>query len=63
MTVLALLALFAPFAGKAHSSKEDMPIAEGKFQPNWESLQQYECPEWFNEEDYGQLKLIRDQWI
>jgi hypothetical protein len=22
-----------------------------------------ECPEWFNEEDYGQLKLIRDQWI
>jgi hypothetical protein len=22
-----------------------------------------ECPEWFNEEDYAQLRLIRDQWI
>ena len=22
-----------------------------------------ECPEWFNEDDYNQLKLIRDQWI
>ncbi len=22
-----------------------------------------ECPEWFDEEDYYQLKLIRDQWI
>ena len=22
-----------------------------------------DCPEWFNEEDFSQLKLIRDQWI
>ena len=22
-----------------------------------------ECPPWLNEEDYNQLKLIRDQWI
>lgn len=22
-----------------------------------------ECPEWFNEDDYRQLKLLRDQWI
>jgi len=22
-----------------------------------------ECPDWFNEEDFQQLKLIRDQWI
>ncbi len=22
-----------------------------------------ECPEYFNEEDYAQLKIIRDQWI
>lgn len=21
------------------------------------------CPDWFNEEDYQQLKIIRDQWI
>ena len=22
-----------------------------------------QCPDWFNEDDYSQLKLIRDQWI
>jgi len=22
-----------------------------------------QCPEWFNEEDFAQLKMIRDQWI
>jgi hypothetical protein len=22
-----------------------------------------ECPDWFNEEDYTQIRLIRDQWI
>jgi hypothetical protein len=22
-----------------------------------------QCPDWFNETDYAQLKLIRDQWI
>jgi hypothetical protein len=22
-----------------------------------------ECPDWFHEEDYAQIKLIRDQWI
>ena len=27
------------------------------------SLVPSECPDYFNEEDYGQLKLIRDQWI
>ena len=21
------------------------------------------CPEWFNEEDYRQLRMIRDQWV
>jgi hypothetical protein len=21
------------------------------------------CPEWFNEDDYRQLKMIRDQWV
>jgi len=22
-----------------------------------------ECPEWFNEEDWAQMKLVRDQWV
>ena len=29
------------------------PIAEGKFQPTWESLSRYECPEWFRDVKFG----------
>lgn len=29
------------------------PIAAGKFQPNWESLEQYEAPAWFRNAKFG----------
>jgi len=29
------------------------PMAPGKFQPNWESLQQYQVPEWFRDAKFG----------
>jgi len=29
------------------------PMAPGKFQPTWESLQQYEAPEWFRDAKFG----------
>ncbi|MFD2034689.1 alpha-L-fucosidase [Belliella marina] len=29
------------------------PIAPGKFEPTWESLQQYETPEWFRNAKFG----------
>jgi alpha-L-fucosidase len=29
------------------------PIASGPFQPTWESLQQYETPEWFRDAKFG----------
>ena len=29
----------------------------------WDSRDIVGGPEWFNEEDFSQLKLIRDQWI
>jgi len=29
------------------------PIAEGKFEPTWESLSQYEVPEWFRNAKFG----------
>ena len=28
-------------------------IADGPFQPNWDSLKQYECPEWFRDAKFG----------
>jgi alpha-L-fucosidase len=29
------------------------PVAEGKFQPTWESLKQYQVPEWFRDAKFG----------
>lgn len=29
------------------------PVADGKFQPDWQSLQQYETPEWFRDAKFG----------
>ncbi len=29
------------------------PVAPGKFEPSWESLQQYEVPEWFRNAKFG----------
>ena len=29
------------------------PVATGKFQPTWESLSQYEVPEWFRDRKFG----------
>ena len=33
------------FAGRGRSA--NLPIAEGKFKPNDESLKQYQYPDWF----------------
>jgi alpha-L-fucosidase len=29
------------------------PVAKGKFQPSWDSLSQYQCPEWFRDAKFG----------
>ena len=29
------------------------PIMKGKFEPSWESLGQYQCPEWFRDAKFG----------
>jgi alpha-L-fucosidase len=29
------------------------PLAQGPFQPSWESLRQYRCPEWFRDAKFG----------
>jgi alpha-L-fucosidase len=29
------------------------PVVQGPFQPSWESLQQYRCPEWFRDAKFG----------
>lgn len=32
---------------------QDMPLPEGPYSPTWESLQQYDCPEWFRDAKFG----------
>jgi alpha-L-fucosidase len=34
-------------------STADEPMAPGKFAPTWESLKQYQCPEWFRDAKFG----------
>src|SRR5690606_8079450 len=29
------------------------PVASGKFEPTWQSLEQYEVPEWFRDAKFG----------
>ena len=41
----------APVA--SHISATAEPMDTGKFQPTWESLQKYECPEWFRDAKFG----------
>jgi len=36
---------------RVDTSKE--PIAKGKYKPSWESLSDYQCPEWFRDAKFG----------
>lgn len=56
LTSLALLLLPAVVCADNHQSPASgyaEPIAQGKFQPTWESLSQYEVPEWFCNAKFG----------
>jgi len=51
---LALLAL-SPLATVAAQTADtpSLPIAAGPFAPSWQSLQQYQCPDWFRDAKFG----------
>jgi len=34
-------------------STTNEPVATGKFQPTWKSLEQYQCPDWFRDGKFG----------
>lgn len=45
---------FSAATEAAHKANETAePIAPGKFQPTWDSLQQYQTPEWFRDAKLG----------
>ena len=37
----------------AMSAQNNVPVKEGAFSPNWESLNAWECPEWFKDAKFG----------
>ena len=46
-----LILLICSFVSCKQTSKEAMQT--GKFEPTWESLKQYEIPEWFRDAKFG----------
>ena len=40
-------------AGQMHAQISDVPMEEGRYANNWESLKQWECPEWFKDAKFG----------
>lgn len=48
--LLIMVAMQMAFAGARAASDG---IAEGPFKPEWDSLQQYKCPEWFRDAKFG----------
>ena len=53
--------LVQPPAAQPVPSK--IEIAEGAFKPNWESLQQYKCPEWFRDAKLGFWGILSPQAV
>ena len=45
--------LFLPAASRAADDDSAEPVAEGPFKPDWDSLKQYQCPEWFRDAKFG----------
>ncbi len=51
---LTLLAVLLGGCGLSHAADTSaMAVADGPFQPNWDSLKQYQCPAWFRDAKFG----------
>jgi alpha-L-fucosidase len=50
-SVVAAFFIMAPITARIWAPP--LPYPDGPFQPNWESLKQYECPDWFRDAKFG----------
>ncbi|MCF7848770.1 MAG: alpha-L-fucosidase [Kiritimatiellales bacterium] len=53
MTSFKLLVAIAFLSMAAMTESAPLPIARGSFEPTWDSLKAYECPEWFQDAKFG----------
>lgn len=51
--IFSQVTLFAQEKPQVIVNTTKEPAAKGKFEPTWESLQQYETPEWFRDAKFG----------
>jgi alpha-L-fucosidase len=55
---MAALVTLMIAAGRAPAEEKTLlspkaPVADGPFKPDWESLKQYKCPDWFRDAKFG----------
>jgi len=59
LVISAAMAAGSAFAQESNSAPfvvvntSAEPVAAGKFQPTWDSLKQYQCPQWFRDAKFG----------
>ena len=54
VAMIALACSLAAAKSEAESGKPAwLAIADGPFQPTWDSLKKYECPRWFRDAKFG----------
>lgn len=53
MLPLRIPLLFLAITAGCAADKLDLPMADGPFKPSWQSLQQYQTPEWFKNAKFG----------
>jgi alpha-L-fucosidase len=58
LIAVCCIVAYAGFAQDTNSpivivSTKDEPMAAGKFEPTWDSLKQYRCPQWFRDAKFG----------
>ena len=53
LLAISVLTVTALAADPLVVSTENEPIAQGPFQPSWQSLEQYRVPEWFRDAKFG----------
>ena len=48
-----LLAALAAMTVSVYAQKTDVEVQTGQYSPDWESLSEWECPEWFKDAKFG----------
>ena len=48
-----IICVFTALAMTVSAQTGDVPVETGTFEGNWESLSQWECPEWFKDAKFG----------